>query len=67
MLSIKPRTLENGVQNFPGFWGKERSPGCLMSGFLPENPGVIEMDIIAEIRRLHFVENENETVNAGQR
>jgi hypothetical protein len=27
-----------------------------MSGFLPENPGVIKMDAIAEIRRLHFVE-----------
>jgi transposase len=33
-----------------------------MSGFLPENPGVIKMDMIAEIRRLHFVENE--TVSA---
>jgi hypothetical protein len=28
-----------------------------MTGFLPENPGVIKMDVIAEIRRLHFVEN----------
>ena len=28
-----------------------------MSGFLPENPGVIKLDMIAEIRRLHFVEN----------
>jgi transposase len=28
-----------------------------MTGFLPENPGVIKMDTIAEIRRLHFVEN----------
>jgi hypothetical protein len=29
-----------------------------MSAFLPENPGVIKMDRIAEIRRLHFVKNE---------
>lgn len=29
-----------------------------MSGFLPENPGVLEMDTIAEIRRRHFVEKE---------
>jgi transposase len=28
-----------------------------MTGFLPENPGVIKMEVIAEIRRLHFVEN----------
>lgn len=27
-----------------------------MPGFLPENPGVIKMDVIPEIRRLHFVE-----------
>jgi hypothetical protein len=33
-----------------------------MTGFLPENPGVIKMDVIAEIRRLHFVENK--TVSA---
>jgi hypothetical protein len=33
------------------------TPGCLISGFLPENPGVLKMDTIAEIRRLHFVEN----------
>ncbi len=30
-----------------------------MSGFLPENPGVIKMDMIAKIRRQRFVENEN--------
>ena len=35
-----------------------------MSGFLPENPGVIKMYMIAEIRRLHFVENE--TVSAPE-
>ena len=29
-----------------------------MSGFLPENLGVIVMDVIAEIRRRHFVEHE---------
>lgn len=29
-----------------------------MTGFLPEKPGVIEMDVIAEIRRRHFVGNE---------
>lgn len=29
-----------------------------MTGFLPANPGVIKMDVIPEIRRLHFVENE---------
>jgi hypothetical protein len=29
-----------------------------MTGFLPETPGVIKMDVIPEIRRLHFVENE---------
>ncbi|CAD6872202.1 ArsR family transcriptional regulator [Methylomonas fluvii] len=28
-----------------------------MTGFLPEKPGVIKMDVIPEIRRLHFVEN----------
>ena len=28
-----------------------------MPGFLPENPGVIKMDVIPEIRRLHFVEH----------
>ena len=28
-----------------------------MTGFLPENPGVIKMEVIAEIRRLHFVEH----------
>jgi transposase len=33
-----------------------------MTGFLSENPGVIKMDVIAEIRRLHFVENK--TVSA---
>jgi transposase len=27
-----------------------------MPGFLPENPGVIRMKVVAEIRRLHFVE-----------
>jgi transposase len=27
-----------------------------MTGFLPEKPGVIKMDVIPEIRRLHFVE-----------
>jgi len=32
-----------------------------MSGFLPENPGVLVMDIIAEIRRRHFIENETIT------
>lgn len=32
-----------------------------MSGFLPENPGVLLMDVIAEIRRRHFVENESIT------
>jgi transposase len=32
-----------------------------MSGFLPENPGVIEMDVIAEIRRRFHVENETIT------
>lgn len=29
-----------------------------MTGFLPEKPGVIKMDVIPEIRRLHFVEKE---------
>ncbi|WP_240347962.1 IS21 family transposase [Methylomonas sp. EFPC1] len=29
-----------------------------MSGFLPENPGVLQMDVIAEIRRRHLVEKE---------
>ena len=33
-----------------------------MTGFLQEIPGVIRMDVIAEIRRLHFVENK--TVSA---
>jgi len=32
-----------------------------MSGFLPENPGVLVMGIIAEIRRRHFIENETIT------
>lgn len=32
-----------------------------MTGFLPENPGVLEMDIIAEIRRRFHVENETIT------
>ncbi|MGZ8907090.1 MAG: hypothetical protein ACXW1U_15395 [Methylobacter sp.] len=32
-----------------------------MSGFLPGNPGVLLMDVIAEIRRRHFVENESIT------
>ncbi len=32
-----------------------------MTGFLPEKPGVIEMDVIAEIRRHHFVGNEKIT------
>jgi hypothetical protein len=27
-----------------------------MTGFLPENPGVIKVEVVAEIRRLHFVE-----------
>ena len=27
-----------------------------MTGFLPEKPGVIKMDVLPEIRRLHFVE-----------
>lgn len=27
-----------------------------MTGFLPETPGVIKMDVLPEIRRLHFVE-----------
>jgi hypothetical protein len=27
-----------------------------MTGFLPENPGVIDVEEVAEIRRLHFVE-----------
>lgn len=27
-----------------------------MPGFLPEKPGVIKMDVLPEIRRLHFVE-----------
>ena len=30
-----------------------------MSGFLPENPGVLQMDVIAEIRRRHLVEKES--------
>jgi len=29
-----------------------------MTGFLPENPGVLQMDVIAEIRRRHLVESE---------
>ena len=32
-----------------------------MSGFLPENPGVLVMDVIAEIRRRFFVDNETVT------
>lgn len=32
-----------------------------MSVFLPENPGVLEMVIIAEIIRRHFIENETIT------
>jgi len=28
-----------------------------MTGFLPENPGVIKVEVVAEIRRLHFVEH----------
>ena len=32
-----------------------------MSGFLPENPGVLVMDIIAEIRRRFHVDNETVT------
>ena len=32
-----------------------------MTGFLPENPGVLVMDVIAEIRRRHFVEGETIT------
>lgn len=32
-----------------------------MTGFLPENPGVLEMDVIAEIRRRFHVENETIT------
>jgi hypothetical protein len=28
-----------------------------MTGFLPEKPGVIKMDVIPEIRRLHFVDD----------
>jgi DNA-binding transcriptional ArsR family regulator len=32
-----------------------------MSGFLPENPGVLVMDIIAEIRRRHFIGKETIT------
>ncbi len=27
-----------------------------MTGFLPENPGVIDVEEVAEIRRLHFME-----------
>ena len=30
-----------------------------MSGFLPENPEVLPMDVIAEIRRRHLVEKES--------
>lgn len=30
-----------------------------MSGILPENPGVISVELIAELRRLHFVEKVN--------
>ena len=32
-----------------------------MSGFMPENPGVLIMDVIAEIRRRHFIEKETIT------
>ena len=32
-----------------------------MTGFLPENPGVLVMDVIAEIRRRFHVENETVT------
>jgi transposase len=32
-----------------------------MSGFLPENPGVLKMDIIAEIRRRYHIDNESVT------
>lgn len=32
-----------------------------MTGFLPENPVVLEMDVIAEIRRRFHVENETVT------
>ena len=32
-----------------------------MSGFLPENPGVLVMDIIAEIRRRYHIDNETVT------
>jgi len=35
-----------------------------MTGFLPETPGVLEMDVIAEIRRRHFVGNEKITALA---
>lgn len=28
-----------------------------MTGFLPQTPGMIKMEVIAEIRRLHFVEH----------
>ncbi|MDD4905697.1 MAG: hypothetical protein PHD39_06020 [Methylobacter tundripaludum] len=32
-----------------------------MSGFLPENPGVLVMDIIAEIRRRFHIDKETIT------
>jgi len=32
-----------------------------MSGFLPENPGVLAMDVIAEIRRRFHVDHETIT------
>jgi hypothetical protein len=32
-----------------------------MTGFLPENPGVLVMDVIAEIRRRFHVDNETVT------
>ena len=54
-------SLLKSVQNFLGSWGKERwkvsTPGCSISGFLPENLGVLVMDVIAEIRRRFHVDN----------
>jgi hypothetical protein len=35
------------------------SPGCLISGFLPENHGVLTMKNIAEIRRRHKINGES--------
>ena len=32
-----------------------------MTGFVPENPGVLVMDVIAEIRRRFHVDNETVT------